>query len=52
MMVIVAPDAAIVGVKLVMVGVPAKINPAEFAMPPGVVTCTIPLVPTPTVAII
>lgn len=41
----VAPDAAAVGKKLVMVGVPANIKPGIVAMPPEVVTLTFPLAP-------
>jgi hypothetical protein len=49
--VIVAPNFALVGVKLVMVGGEGtKVKPARAAVPPGVVACTLPLAPTPTTA--
>ena len=34
------------------VGGTAKVNPARFAVPPGVVTVTFPLAPAPTTAVI
>jgi hypothetical protein len=49
----VAPEAADVGLKDVMVGADAelKVKPASKAVPPGVVTVTLPEAPTPTIAV-
>lgn len=48
----VAPEAADVGVKDVIVGAAINVNPANVVVPPGVVTLTFPDAPIPTVAII
>jgi len=45
------PLPELVGVKEVMVGA-AIVNPVLVAVPPGVVTLTLPLVPEPTTAVI
>ena len=50
-MVTVAPVAAEVGVKEVMVGVGIYVNPVRLAVPPGVVTDTLPVVPLATTAV-
>jgi hypothetical protein len=49
-MVIVAPTTEEVGVKVVMVG-PAIVNPANVAVPPGVVTDMLPVEPAATTAV-
>jgi hypothetical protein len=49
-MVTVAPLTAEVGVKDVMVGA-AMVKPARLAVPPGVVTDTLPDAPLPTTAV-
>jgi hypothetical protein len=48
----VAPVAAAVGVKEVIVGAGTKVNSANEASPPAVVTMTLPVVPAPTTAVI
>ena len=48
----VAPLAALVGVKDVMLGAGMKVNPASKSVPPGVVTDTFPEVPLATIAMI
>ena len=45
------PTAPLVGLKLVMVGAGINVNPARVAVPPGVVTLTLPEVPDPTTAV-
>jgi hypothetical protein len=50
-MVIAMPSAAAVGAKEVMVGAGMKVNPANDAVPPGVVRLTAPVEPVPTIAI-
>ena len=50
-MVTVVPAPALVGVKEVMVGAGIKVKPARDAVPPGVVTDTLPDDPVPTVAV-
>jgi len=45
------PLAPIVGVNEVMVGAGINVNPAEEAVPPGVVTLTLPEAPAPTTAV-
>jgi hypothetical protein len=47
----VAPLAPVVGVNDVMVGAGMNANPAEEAVPPGVVTLTLPEAPAPTTAV-
>jgi hypothetical protein len=47
----VAPLAPVVGVNDVMVGAGMNVNPAEEAVPPGVVTLTLPEAPVPTTAV-
>jgi len=47
----VAPIAALVGVKEVIVGAGTNVNPTRVAMPPGVVTLTLPEVPAATTAV-
>jgi len=47
----VAPIAALVGVKEVIVGAGTKVNPTRVAVPPGVVTLTLPEVPAATTAV-
>jgi len=47
----VAPIAALVGVKLVIVGAGTNVNPTRVAAPPGVVTLTLPEVPDATTAV-
>ena len=49
---IVAPVPALVGVKDEIVGGPININPANDAVPAGVVTLTLPDAPEPTTAVI
>jgi hypothetical protein len=49
-MVTVFPIAAVVGVNEVIVGAATKVNPANEALPPGVVTETLPDVPAATTA--
>ncbi len=49
--VMVAPDAAVVGVKEEMVGAGTNVNPAREAEPPSVVTITFPEAPDPTIAV-
>lgn len=44
------PIGADVGLKLVIVGGPIKVNPVRVAVPPGVVTLTLPDCPAPTTA--
>ena len=51
-MVTVVPDPADVGVKEVMVGGTLNVNPARVAVPPPVVTLTLPVAPLPTTAVI
>jgi len=51
-MVTVAPLAALVGVNDEMVGAGIKVNPARLAVPPGVVTDTLPEAPLATTAVI
>jgi len=53
-MVTVVPELALVGVNEEMVGAgePINVNPAKVAVPPGVVTLTLPDAPTPTSALI
>ena len=48
--VIVAPVPALIGVKDVIVGGEKNVNPASVAVPPGVVTLTLPVAPAPTTA--
>jgi hypothetical protein len=48
----VCPVQAVAGVKLVTVGGTARIKPANAAVPTGVVTLTLPLVPDATTAVI
>jgi hypothetical protein len=48
----VAPEAAEVGVKDAIVGAGMKVNPASEALPPGVVTATLPELPAATTAVI
>jgi len=50
-MVTVEPLPALVGVKEEMVGVAAHVNPPKVAVPPGVVTLTLPEAPVPTTAV-
>jgi hypothetical protein len=50
-MVIKAPAAAVPGAKAVIVGAGIKVNPANDAVPPGVVKLTAPVAPVPTMAI-
>jgi hypothetical protein len=50
-MVTVAPEAADVGLKDVMVGIWMKVNPARDAVPPGAVTITLPEAPVATTAV-
>lgn len=50
--VIVAPVGAVTGVKEVIVGGATNVNPFEVAVPPGVVTLTLPDAPVPTTAVI
>jgi hypothetical protein len=50
-MVTVAPTAADVGVNDVMVGAGINVKPAEVAVPPGVVTVILPVVPAATTAV-
>jgi len=50
-MVTVAPIAPMVGVKEVMVGAGINVNPARVAVPLGVVTLTLPVVPPDTKAV-
>jgi len=50
--VMVAPDAAVAGVKDEMVGAGTNVNPAREAEPPSVVTITLPEVPDATIAVI
>ncbi len=50
-MVTVAPVPADAGVKEVMVGKPKNANPARVAVPPGVVTLTLPVAPFATTAV-
>ena len=45
------PTAPLVGVKLVIVGEGTNVKPASVAVPPGVVTDTLPEVPEPTTAV-
>ena len=52
LIVTVAPMAALVGVKLVMVGGGANVKPASVAVPPGAVTETEPLAPAAKTAVI
>jgi hypothetical protein len=53
LIVMVAPTGALVGVKLVIVGVATHVKvPAEFTVPPGAVTETKPVAPAPTTAVI
>ena len=47
----VVPVAADVGVKEVIVGAGINVNPASVAVPPGVVTLTLPVVPLATTAV-
>jgi hypothetical protein len=47
----VAPLAALVGVKLVIVGAGIKVKPVSVSVPPGVVTDTLPVVPAATTAV-
>ncbi len=49
-MITVAPLAALVGAKDVMLGAGIKVNPANKPVPPGVVTDTFPEVPLATTA--
>ena len=50
LMVMIAPDAAVVGTKEVIAGGGININPFKLAEPPGVVTLTAPVDPAPTCA--
>jgi len=52
LMVTAAPVPALVGLKEIITGGRIKINPALFAVPPGVVTLTEPEEPDPTTAVI
>jgi hypothetical protein len=45
-----APAPALVGAKEVIVGAGIKVNPANEAVPPGVVRLTAPVAPSPTIA--
>ena len=49
--VIVVPVTPLVGVNDVIVGVGINVNPANVAVPPGVVTLTLPEAPVPTTAV-
>lgn len=51
-MVTVVALLVLVGVKLDMVGAGTNVNPAKVAVPPGVVTLTLPEAPVATVAVI
>jgi len=46
------PTPPLVGVNDVIVGVGINVNPANVAVPPGVVTLTLPVAPIPTTAVI
>jgi hypothetical protein len=50
--VITVPTPPVLGLKSVMVGAGAKVNPVLVAVPPAVVTETVPLAPLPIVAVI
>ena len=49
---IIAPAAALVGAKDVILGADIKVKPASDALPPGVVRLTAPVAPVPTIATI
>jgi hypothetical protein len=51
-MLMIAPAAAVVGAKLIIVGAAIKVKPANEVVPPGVVRLTAPVDPVPTIATI